>query len=212
MPEDWQSTWKEQEAWLKGKAASEKAVTKKEEEVIETLANLCTFIHLCLYYPLGCTGCDDFLACRRRQARRRLWRKRPSLKKPPRLVFQTHMHEVAVFASSSANSCLQSIIIDPVSAVVFFSEPNSNACNLQAEGAAVKDDEPDGAEKPAKRAKTGDVEEEEKKDHGKVVDTDMKDADNKVWQSLTNSMSINGVYILGTALIPRNCTELTISS
>ncbi|EIE19235.1 hypothetical protein COCSUDRAFT_49062 [Coccomyxa subellipsoidea C-169] len=100
MPEDWQSTWKEQEAWLKGKAAREEAVTKKEEEEKASKAK----------------------------------------------------------------------------AVEEKAKPEEAT---KAEGAAVKDDEPAGAEKPAKRAKTGDVEEEKKKDHGKVVDTDIKDADNK---------------------------------
>ena len=50
----------------------------------------------------------------------------------------------------------------------------------EAGGAAVKVDEPDGSEKPAKRAKTGDGEEEEKKEEGKEVDTDMKDAEKQV--------------------------------
>ena len=41
MPGDWQSLWKEQEAWLKGKAAHEQATVKKEEEVRDS-AEMCS--------------------------------------------------------------------------------------------------------------------------------------------------------------------------
>ncbi|KAK9904952.1 hypothetical protein WJX75_006352 [Coccomyxa subellipsoidea] len=100
MPGDWQSLWKEQEAWLKGKAAHEQATVKKEEE-----------------------------------------------------------EENAKKAKASNE------------------KPKAEEAMKEAGGAAVKVDEPDGSEKPAKRAKTGDGEEEEKKEEGKEVDTDMKDAE-----------------------------------
>lgn len=50
-----------------------------------------------------------------------------------------------------------------------------------SEEAVAQDGEADGGEKPAKRAKTGDGEKEEKKDREETNDVDMKDAEKQVW-------------------------------
>lgn len=60
-----------------------------------------------------------------------------------------------------------------------------------SEEGAAKDGEADGAEKPAKRAKTGDGEKEEKKDQEETADIDMKDVEKEVRQLLCMSVELH---------------------
>lgn len=78
------------------------------------------------------------------------------------------------------------------------------------EESAAKDGEADGAEKPAKRAKTEDGEKGENEDPQETADVDMKDAEKQVQQLLCMSMEIHK-RIFAASVAHKCATELKVA-